>query len=209
MIPTYPLEARVSYLETLMAQLTLNVDRLSVEMREFKDEMTEFKREVRAEIAESRATRQAMNKKWGELSNKMGTLVEDLVAPSLDRIFRSVVGCPDDQLDSLAIRVRRRRLSDSVTQEFDAVATCGDYLLINGTKSRLRPQDLADFAAFLPQVRGFFPEHQDKKTVGAIASLYVDASLVRYGERLGLIVLGFSDGAMEVLNTTPFTPAEF
>ena len=41
----------------------------------------------------------------------------------------------------------------------------------------------------------------DRAIVGAIASLYVDPSLVRYGERLGLIVLGFGTDVMQVLNT--------
>lgn len=32
---------------------------------------------------DSRADRKAMNKRWGELANKMGTVVEDIVAPCI------------------------------------------------------------------------------------------------------------------------------
>ena len=55
------------------------LDRLSTEMLDFKNEMRnnqeQYKQESRAEI-------RAMNRKWGELSNKMGTMAEDLVAPT-------------------------------------------------------------------------------------------------------------------------------
>jgi hypothetical protein len=44
----------------------------------FKDELHEDRRE--------------MNRKWGDLANKLGTMVEDLVYPSLPRVIQQVVG---------------------------------------------------------------------------------------------------------------------
>ena len=79
---------RVDRLEQVMIKLAeqskitqREVARLSTEMLEFKDEMREFKRE--------------MNKRWGELANKMGTLVEDIVAPNISGIAREYFGCSD------------------------------------------------------------------------------------------------------------------
>ena len=34
-----------------------------------------------------------MNKRWGELANKMGTVVEVIVAPSVRRLAREVFDC--------------------------------------------------------------------------------------------------------------------
>jgi len=69
------LEHRGSTLEDLMADLLrasartqAQVEQTSREMRDFKDE--------------TRASRREMNRRWGELANKMGTMAEDLVAPS-------------------------------------------------------------------------------------------------------------------------------
>jgi len=164
-------------------------------MRDFKDEMRESRRE--------------MNKKWGELSNKMGTMAEDLVAPSIGRILRTTVGCPEDKVDFVTVRTRKRHPVTGHEQEFDVMAGCGEYLLVNETKSRLDPEGVQDFADRLPQVVDFFPEYAGQQVIGAIASLYVDDSLVRYGERLGLIVLGFGEDVMEVLNTPEFRPKSF
>ena len=45
--------------------------RFAQEMREFKNDMSEFKDEMRA-------ARRALDKKWGDLANKMGTIIEAL-----------------------------------------------------------------------------------------------------------------------------------
>ena len=58
------------------------------EMREFKDEMREFKDEMPEYKEWSRNQIKTMNRQWGDLANKMGTLAEDLVAPSVPRILR-------------------------------------------------------------------------------------------------------------------------
>ena len=217
MATAYAIEQRVSRLDEAMAEMAREValtsqapreasqaarqaartaEQTSREMAEFKREMADFKIEMR--------------KAWGELSNRLGTMAEDLVAPSVPRILRTVLGCPGDAIEQTAVRMRRRSSVDpAISREFDVIASCGDYFLINETKSRLSPQDVTDFGEALASVRQFFPEVADKRIVGAIASLYVDESLVRFGERNGLIVLGFGQDVMDVLNSPGFSPRFF
>jgi len=52
--------------------------RFAQEMREFKDEMREFKNDMSEFKDEMRAARRALDKKWGDLANKMGTIIEAL-----------------------------------------------------------------------------------------------------------------------------------
>ncbi len=171
------------------------------EMREFKDQMLTYREEAQQELRD-------WKKKWGELANKMGTMAEDLVAPSVPRILRTTVACPEDRVESIAVRVRRHPLGQP-SQEFDVVAVCGEYVLINETKSRLKPDDIPAFVRVMERARVYFPEYADKKFIGAIASLYVEEGLVHYGERMGLIVLGFGEDVMDVLNSPGFQPAVF
>ncbi len=180
------------------------------DMLGFKDEMRMFKDEMLAFKEESRQSRIEMNRKWGELSHKLGTMAEDLVAPSIPRILQQVVGCPAEGIQSMAVRVRRQHPAEpGRMREFDVVAACADYVLINETKSRLDPALIQDFADRMPTAREFFPEYAAKKFIGAIASLYVDKSLVQCGENLGLIVLGFGTDVMQVLNSPTFVPKIF
>jgi hypothetical protein len=145
---------------------------------------------------------------WGELSRRLGTMAEDLVAPSVPGIMRHVLGVGEPIRS--AVRVREFSTADpSLRREFDVVARGGGYLLVNETKSSLDAKDVDSFVAVLSTVRDFFPEHAADRVVGAIASLYVDPSLVRHAERAGLIVLGFGNDLMDVLNSPGFVPREF
>jgi len=189
-------EERVTDLQGLMAELLRTVDRVDLQVEQTSREMREFKSE--------------MNKRWGELANKMGTLAEDLVAPGIPRILRLVIGCPDGQMDVMAVRVRRRHPIDrGRTREFDVVAVCGEYVLINETRSSLHAKDADEFVQVLSEVRDFFPEYAEKKIIGALASLYVDESMVRYAQKQGLLVLGMSEEMMDLLNEPGFEPRLF
>ena len=231
------LEELMAQLTRNVGELTRNVNSLQDEMRDFKDEMRDFKDEMRDfkdemgdfkdemrgfkdemgdfkdEMGdfkdEMRDFKTEINKKWGELSNKMGTMAEDLVAPSIERILKETVGCPDNQVEWQAVRIKARHQNSGQQREFDVVAVCGDYLLVNETKSYLRPEDLPEFVNLLTEVRDYFPQYKEKQVIGSIGSLYVDSSLVRRGERLGLIVLGMGEHLMQVLNTPEFSPQFF
>ncbi len=160
--------------------------------------------------AAAKEFRLEMRRESGELSRRLGTMAEDLVAPSVGRILRTFIAATEADVSSVAVRVRRgspQRPGEMI--ELDVVAVCGDYVLANETKGRLAPEHIPAFVERLGSVREFFPEYAGKRILGAIASLYVDESLVRLGERHGLIVLGFGEDLMDVLNTPGFVPREF
>ncbi|MBI3359741.1 MAG: hypothetical protein HY023_01355 [Chloroflexi bacterium] len=220
------LQARTQLqVEQTSREMRASRERSEAEMRDFKAEMRasrerseaemrDFKAEMRASRERSEAERHDFkienNKRWGELANKLGTLAEDIVAPSVPRILRDVVQCPEDEIDFMAVRVRRRHTSDSGrSQEFDVVAICGEHVLLNETRTRLKPGDVDEFVETLSKAREFFPEYDDKKIIGAIASLYVDETVVRHGEKQGVLVLGLGEDLMDVLNAPGFAPRVF
>ncbi len=141
----------------------------------------------------------------GRLSHRLGTLVEDLVAPSLPRILRKLVSCPDDTEVAVNVRLRRRHPTLSGQHlEIDAIVDCGNYVLVNETKSQLTPEKVKAFVAKLATVREYFPEYQHCTILGAVSSLVVDASLIEYASRQGLLVLGTSEGLMALQNAPGF-----
>ena len=164
-------------------------------MTEFKDEMGNFKDEMHNEV-------RRMNKQWGELSNKMGTMVEDLIYPSLGRIINEQFGIIPE---SIAIRLRKR-LPDGRQKEFDAVAVSENVVFLNSTKSTLQSKDVDDFIREIQIFREFFPEYHDKKIVGILATLTIDNSVLAYAEKNGFLVLAVGDEIMEVKNTKEFKP---
>ncbi len=207
---THALRQEVDELREYMKELSyqamrteMSLNRLSEEMREFKDEMrgfkvemSQFKDEMSQFKDEAVRDRQRMNKQWGELANRLGTLVEDIVAPSLPRVAVELFGCVAPEL--FAVRVVRRL--DGETCEYDAMVVCPDTVLVNETKSRLYDTHIDALLAKLAELPRFYPQYQSKRPVGILASLYPDDSVVRRATAKGVLVMGMGDEAMQVLN---------
>jgi hypothetical protein len=204
------MDKRVRSLEEMMADLIATVAQTSVEMRGFKDGIEDFKEEMRQFKDETRREHRNLNKQLGEIANKQGRMAEDLVAPSVCRILQEVVNCPPNLGCGFLVRPRRVHPKDrSRVKEFDVIAECGDYVLVNETKSNLSPADINKLRHTIEEVREYFPEYAERKMIGSLATLYVDESLVKRASRKGIIVLAVGDELMDVMNEPGFRPAEF
>lgn len=229
------LEQRVSTVEKNFRRIDTKLD-LAIEqdherLTRLEDVLAEFIKEnhngfaqLRQEIvasekrmAEQQQRSDAQWAKWqkemtqsreelGRLSHRLGTLVEDLVAPSLPRILRELVHCPDDTEVMVNVRLRRRHpLQRGQMLELDALADCDNYVLINETKSQLTPEKVKAFVAKLPTIRDYFPEYQHHTIIGGVSSLFVEDSLIDYASRQGLLVLATSEGLMAIQNAPGFS----
>jgi len=172
------------------------------EMREFKDEMRVFKDEVRADQEASRRERIEMNRKWGDLANKLGTIVEDLVYPSLSRIVRETFG---EEPRDIVVRFKRR-LSGGRREEIDALAVTAKLIVLNSTKATLRSADVDGFILQIERFREFFPEYAALPVAGLLATLSVDDSVLRYAEQNGSLVAAVGEEVMELKNRADFEP---
>ena len=176
---------------TSLARLERNISALSKEMSGFKDEMREFK-------DESRADRKSMNKKWGELANKMGTVVEYIVAPFLGGIAREYFKV--EEFDFFAVRLRKKNSAGTVRREFDVVAESKDYLFVVETKATARTEYIQKFIKFVPELESWFPDAENKKIIPVFASLYLSEESVKYLTNNKIFAIAMSDDNMELLN---------
>ena len=146
-----------------------------------------------------------MNKRWGELANKMGTVVEDIVAPSIRRLAREVFDC--GELRQFWTRMSASRSDDpSRTREFDALYVGTRAVLLNETKSSPRASDARRFAAFLEsgELGCYFPQYRKLPIVAAFSSLSIPDDLVTWLTRRGIYAIAMGDEAMQMLNLPRF-----
>jgi hypothetical protein len=167
------------------------------ELRAFKDDMRAFKDESRQIIRE-------MNMQWGAMPKKMGTMTEDLVAPSIPRVVREEFGL---ELESFGTR-QRRKLPDGRTKEYDAVGAAGDLVFVASTKSTLDALDINDFVKDILVFTDFFAEYRAKKLIGILATLRIEENVMNHAEKQGLLVLGVGNQLLEVKNSQGFKPKE-
>ena len=168
------------------------------EMKGFKDEMRDFKSMVEADIAESRADRKAMNKKWGELANKMGTVVEDIVAPCISGVAREYFQVAE--FDFFAVRLQKKNGSGTMRREFDVVAESENHLFVVETKATPRTTDIQKFIDFVPEITDWFPAARTKTIVPVLASLYLPPDVVHFLTRNRIFALAMKDDNMDLLN---------
>ena len=169
------------------------------EMKEFKDEMKEFKDEMKEFREEERRSRIDMNKRWGELANKMGTIVEDIVAPNIPHIAKTYFGV--EKLDFFGIRIQKAHpKGDGKKKEFDVIAVSKDYLFLNETKSTPRRNYLDEFAEEYRLVFEYFPEYKGKILIPIFSSLSLPEEVVSFLTKHGIFAMAMTGETMELLN---------
>ncbi len=190
------IDVQVDTLETVLGTFIVSTNaallRLEREMRAFKEEMREFK-------DESERDRKRMNKQWGDLANKMGTLVEDIVAPNIPRLAKEYFGI--EYIDFFAVRVRKRNTRNpELLREFDAIAVSKGHFFLNETKATPRANYIDSFVEILGEIGDWFPEYRDKALVPIFSSLSISGELVEYLTRNGIFAMGMKDDTMHIVN---------
>jgi hypothetical protein len=226
---TQTVEERTDRLESILAafmertdgsieRLERAIERMEQEGARDREESARFRAEMARDREEMKQQadreRREMNKRWGELANKMGTVVEDIVAPSIQRLARAVFDCGEPQY--FGTRVSLSRGDDrSRRREFDALYVGTRAVLLNETKSSPRASDARRFAAFLEsgELACYFPEYRKLPIVAAFSSLSIPDDLVTYLTRRGIYAIAMGDEAMQVLNldavrSRPAAPSE-
>ncbi len=154
-------------------------------MREFRDE--------------ERESRKNMNRRWGELAQRLGTVVEDIVAPNIPRVAKELFGFSDIE-DFMVRRHVRNKRDRSKRREFDVIAVGEDAVIINETKSKTRIAYVDDFIELLDQVFEYFPEYADKKIIPIFASLHLDESVNNYLTQNRIYAMTMGGETMEIVN---------
>ena len=151
------------------------------EMRDFKDEMLKFKDEMRDFKDEMNAFKDRMekevkriNKQWGELSNKLGTIVEDIVYPGTGPVLKKYFKCDPDGMMSNVVKKR-----GNLIDEFDIIATCRDRVFLIEVKSTLRKEYIEDAERKVERLKKLFPEFSDKKVILILATLKVSDKVAK------------------------------
>ena len=173
------------------------------EMKAFKDEMKEFKDEMQAFKDELRDENRRMNKRWGEISNKLGTLVEDIVAPAIDPMIEKYFGMEPIET---SIRVRRRK--GNLKAEFDAVAICEHCVFLFEVKSTPRKDYIKEFFELqIPRFKQLYPEYASKKLYPVFASLRIEQPEVDFCTENGIYAMAYREwDYMDLLNYEELEP---
>ncbi|MBF0204103.1 MAG: hypothetical protein HQK67_07245 [Desulfamplus sp.] len=134
--------------ENLKVSLDKTIDEMKQDTENLKVSLDKTIDEMKQDTAKMKQNtekmKKEMNKKWGDLANKMGTVVEDIVAPNIPEIARKYFGV--EAFDDFAIRYNRKnRVDSSKIKEFDIIFVSKDIFIVNETKATARETYVDEF----------------------------------------------------------------
>ena len=170
------------------------------EMKEFKVEMQEFKVEMKEFKDDSIKTRKKMSMDIGHLSNRLGTLAEDIAAPGLAGIMKDHFRA--DANKSAAELIIRNTTDKNDIKEFDAIAVTDTHFFICEIKSHARQDHIENFISLTKtdKIYEFFPEYKDLKLVPVFASLSLPDHMVTNLTKNKILAMAMGEMHMDLLN---------
>jgi len=139
----------------------------------------------------------------GNLGNRLGDFVEEMVRPAAVRLFRE---------RGINVHV----VSRNVTAEREGEAIEIDLLVVNDgemivveCKSSLSIDDVNEHIERLGKVKRLFPHYRKMKVMGAVAAMVMQDNVGRYAYKKGLFVLCQSGDTMVIRNDDKFKAKEW
>jgi hypothetical protein len=134
------------------------------------------------------------------LGSKWGRFVEGLLVPAVERLFQQ----RGITVDKVSQRVKVRK--NGREMEIDILAINQGYVVLIEAKSTLSVENVNEHLQNLRDFKFFFPEYADRKIIGAVAGIVIDAGADRYAYKCGLFVIGQSGETVKILNDKKFVP---
>ena len=157
---------------------------LSKEMQEFKIEMRQSKRDL--------------DKKWGDLANKMGTIIEDILAPNLLRLATEHFGFKD--IVQYMLRRRQKLPGGKAETEFDTIIVGPEAVILGEAKSSPCLAYIDEFIQKVPTFFNFCPEYKNLRLIPVFGSWSIDDKLVERLTEHKIYAMRMGDDIMELVN---------
>jgi|GEM_PF-665136 len=168
------------------------------EMKDFKDEMKDFKDEMLDFKEWSKRNIEDLNLQWGNLANKMGTLVEDIFSPSIDQAIQKHFRVQCDIIDTNKL-IRKGKES----LELDILALSRETkqaFIVEVKSSPDRIEYIDKFIEKLKRVPQFLPELEDYTLIGIYAGLNMNEETVNILTQKKLYAMIVKGDILEIVN---------
>ena len=176
---------------------------LSEYKREVDRQIREYKEDTNKKIEEYRKEN---NKRWGELANKLGTIVEDIIYPAFRPVIRKYFGCEPEKT---FMRLEYNNRQKGIYEEFDAVAVCEDKVFLLEVKSTPREKHIEEFKEKAKRFLQYFPIFSGKKLILIMASLSFNESFVKQLSKANIYAMAYREWEyMDILNFEEVKDAE-
>jgi len=179
-------------------RLAYTQQKTEMELQEFKREMQEFKNEMREFKDWSKKNIENLNRQWGNLANKLGTLVEDIFAPSIDIVIKKHFKiAPDRIYTNLLVR----KNGDELELDIVASSVKEKKLFVAEVKANPDREEYVErFQRKLSMVFEYLPEYTGFELLPIYAGFIMKENTVRKLSQLGIYAMVVRGDILEIVN---------
>ncbi|OHD55230.1 MAG: hypothetical protein A2014_07155 [Spirochaetes bacterium GWF1_49_6] len=197
-------EQRVDRLEDVMSKLAEEMIDFKNEMADFKNEMTDFKNEMtdfKNEMTDFKnegiKDRQEHNKRWGELANRLGTVIEDIILPGAPFALKRKFGI---EIQNISVRTKLRNPLTNMLEEFDLIAVGDDNNIYTvEVKSKINNNSVDSAKEKAARLKELF--YPDRKVIALLGALSCDNESVKnYASNNGVYIIAMKGEYLEIVN---------
>ncbi len=134
----------------------------------------------------------------GRLGNRLGDFVEDLVEPSVVRLFqeRGIV------VHEVHSKIQSTRGTESI--EIDLLVVNDTDVVAVECKSQLTTEDIQEHLLRLSKFKRLFPRYADAHLMGAMATMVAGTHVAEYAMKKGLFLMQQSGENVVIVNGPHF-----
>jgi len=166
-------------------------------------QLLEMQQQAERDRHQAEQDRKDFNKRLAELSDSMGTLIEDMVAPCGFRLAQAVFATEEAQI--CGIRIKRKHPSrPGEMLELDLLAVGPTKTLIVEVKRRMDAEKAAQMHSKAARFSEFFPEYSGRTVLFAAASVYLEPSVIPFLNRERIYGIAMGEETMQVVNLGQF-----
>jgi len=200
-------EERVINLEATLARF---MEQSSVVLAAIHEDIAEIRasnartdRQLLEMQQQAERDRKDFNKRLAELSDSMGTLIEDMVAPCGFRLAQAIFATEEAHI--CGIRIKRKHPSHpGEMMELDLLAVGPTKTLIVEVKRRMDAEKAAQMHSKAARFSEFFPEYSGRTVLFAAASVYLEPSVIPFLNRERIYGIAMGEETMQVVNLGQF-----
>jgi len=194
-------EERVDRLESVLGQFIVHTD---IALKKLEGEVTRLSKQWEEMSKQWQEERKAMNKRWGELANKMGTLVEDIFFPSFEIVLKKYFNVTP-RLLTHTVKFRK----NGKNLEIDILAyTEKEVFIVEVKSSPNRKNYIEEFIEKLNVLPEFMPDINKYRVVPIYAGLSMDESTVEALTEKGIYAMVVKGDILEIVNFEQVTRDE-
>jgi len=157
-----------------------------------------------AQEAEKRSQRleKELNKRIGELGDRLGDFAEGFVRPAVVKLFKE----RGIEVHKVLRKIEANNPQLNLATEIDLLVINGDSCVLVEVKSNVSIDDVNDHLERMDKFKPLFPEYADKKAFGAMAGMVISDNVAKYAYRKGFFVIAQQGDLAVILNDSKFQP---